>query len=116
MMIDDMVFVPDKGNYIYIIEWGHITLPQPKLLLQQPTLEMLQFGVGGDIELVPYFTNLGGRPCVAFSNEHGKRLGMKPNRLAQKLWEQSLGRPIVEDHLVGNIVVIVAEPNFLRNM
>ena len=115
-MLDDIAFVPDSGNYIYIIEWWHTMLPEPKVLIEQPSLEILQYGVGGHIELIPYFNNLYQRPCVAFCNEYGKQLMMKPNKYAHKLWEESLGRPIVEDHLVGNIVVIVAEPSFLRNM
>jgi hypothetical protein len=116
MMGDIIPNVPDFGNYIYIIEWSMIVLPQPKILTSQPPLEMLQYGVGGNIELIPYFNNLYQRPCVAFCNEYGKQLMMKPNKLAQKLWEESLGRPILEDHLVGNIVIIVAEPSFLREM
>jgi hypothetical protein len=108
--------VPKTGNYIYIIKPTDTSLPDGKILLQQPTLDMLQFGVEGSIELVPRFTKFFGRLCVAFCNSEGKLIGKVPNRLAQQYWVESVGRDIREDHLVGNIVVIVAEPSFLMEM
>jgi len=108
--------VPKTGNYIYIIKPTDTELPDGKLLLQQPTLDMLNFGVEGYIELVPRFTKFFGRLCLAFCNEEGKLHGKMPNLLAHHYWEESVGRVITEDHLVGNIVIIVAEPLFLKDM
>ena len=53
---------------------------------------------------------------MAFCNEEGKMQGKLPNHLAQILWEENVGRIINEDQLVGNIVIIVADPSFLARM
>jgi hypothetical protein len=108
--------VPETGNYIYIIKPTDTSLPEGKVLLKQPPLEMLQFGVEGHIELIPLFNKFFGRLCVAFCHEEGKLMGKLPNLLAQHYWETSVGKIITEDHLVGNIVVIVCEPSFLKEM
>jgi hypothetical protein len=120
-MMYDMPIIPDKGAFMYIISPADTFLPKPFELQEQPTLKQLQMGIGaggrpGLIELVPMFNNLYGRPCVAFCNEEGKLKGLKPNHYAQHLWEEATGRIIREDHLVGNIVIIVADRSFLNNM
>jgi hypothetical protein len=112
----NLTSVPRIGNFIYIIKPTDGAVIEGKVLIQQPSLEMLQFGVEGSIELIPKFDKFGGRPCVAFCNEEGKILGLQPNPLAQILWEQCVGNVIKVDHLVGNIVVIVADPAFLERM
>jgi hypothetical protein len=108
--------VPPTGNYMYIIKPTDTTYSEGKVLVSQPTLDMLVFGVEGHIEIVPRFTKFGGRSCVAFCNEDGKQIGKQPNHLAQILWEENVGRIINEDYLVGNIVIIVADKSFLREM
>jgi hypothetical protein len=108
--------VPPTGNYMYIITPKDTTYAEGKVLIVQPTVDMLMFGVGGYFEVVPRFTKFGGRSCVAFCNTDGKQMGLLQNHLAQILWEENVGRIINEDYLVGNIVIIVAEPSFMRAM
>jgi hypothetical protein len=108
--------VPPTGSYMYIIKPTDTTYAEGRVLIAQPTLDMLVYGVEGHIEIVPRFNKFGGRPCIAFCNEEGKMQGKAPNHLAQILWEENLGRIITEDHLVGNIVIIVADIDFLRAM
>jgi hypothetical protein len=112
----ELPITPDKGNFMYIIKPVDAFLPKPIELKKQPTLHQLRSGVEGNIELVPYFNSLYTRSCVAFCNEDGKRLGLIPNIYAQFCWALSIGRDITEDYLVGNIVVIIADPNFLKDM
>lgn len=108
--------VTPNGNFMFIIKPEDTTYSEGKILNELPTLEMLQFGVGGSIELVPSFTKFGGRPCVAFCNAEGKFFGFKPNHLAHMIWEENVGHAIRNDQLVGNIVVVVGTPSFLRDM
>jgi hypothetical protein len=108
--------VPQTGNFMFIIKPGDTTILEGKALTELPTLDMLVFGVAGHIELVPFFNKFGGRPCVAFCNENGKNEGLPSNEFAQMLWEESVGRIIREDHLVGQIVVIVGSPSFLQQL
>jgi Domain of unknown function (DUF3846) len=115
-MVVDEIIIPDSGNYLFILEPGCASLPDPKLLTEKPSLEILQFGVQGYIEVVPFFNNLGQRPCVAFCNEEGKLKGMARNDYATILWQQALGPRMIDDYLVGNIVIVVADPKFLENM
>lgn len=112
----DLPLMPDKGNYLYIIKPTDMALPEGKVLLKPPNLDILVYGVEGHIEVVPYFNNIFGRSCVAFCNEEGKLQGKLPNLYAQHLWEEAVGRPITEDHLVGNIVVVVGTASFLGRM
>jgi hypothetical protein len=107
---------PTTGSYMYIIKPTDTTYAEGKVLTTLPTLDMLVFGVEGHIEIVPYFHRFGGRTCIAFCNEEGKMQGKLPNHLAQILWEENVGRIINEDQLVGNIVIIVADPSFLARM
>jgi hypothetical protein len=108
--------VPMDGNFMFIIKPEDTQFAEGKILETLPDVDMLTFGVGGLLEIIPLFTKFGGRPCVAFCNEEGKLYGLPPNHLAHMLWEQNLGRIITEDQLVGNVVVVVGSPSFLRRM
>ena len=80
-----------------------------------PDLAKLQSGVGGDIEIVPFWNTIYGRRCVAFCHEEGKLKGQPINHPANILWR--LGRrEHVDDVLVGQIVVIVGTPGFLAKL
>jgi hypothetical protein len=111
----DIPHIPRNGNFIIVVHPGDTSLKWEELVAQ-PTLEQLQSGVGGSIELVPHFTKLGPRQCVAFCNEEGKIHGLKPNQLAHILWESSYGSAITTDYLVGPIVIIVGTPSFLSQL
>jgi Domain of unknown function (DUF3846) len=109
-----MAEVPRSGNYIIVIKTnGDIVTTK---LTKQPTLEQLRDGVGGDIELVPFFNKFMERECVTFCNAYGKMNGLKPNPTAQMFWSQAYGKRIYEDHLVGDILIIVGSPSFLAQL
>jgi hypothetical protein len=109
--------IPKTGNYMYVIRPGTTQIPTGTKLLKVPSLEKLKHGLDdGYLEHVPYFNKFGERDCVAFCDEHGKQNGLQPNALAQMLWSQSYGRRIIEDHLVGPIVIIVGSPSFLAQL
>ena len=69
-----------------------------------PGLEALQKGVGGYIELVPYFTELRGEPCQVFCNEEGKLHSLPTNINATILWQQQCS---TVDVLVGDVVILL---------
>lgn len=83
-----------------------------------PDLAFLKEGVGGYIEAVPKFEALdldGDRKrCVAFCNEEGKIHRLQPNFEAQRLWEASFGHLISSDFLVGPIVILTGDEEFLE--
>ena len=86
-------------------------------LTAQPTVDELQRGVGdGHIEIVPGFSHLLGRACVAFCHEEGKLEGQPINRYATALWHAQEPRFIGRDVLVGQICVVVGTPKFLRDL
>jgi hypothetical protein len=85
-----------------------------KELAAPPALKDLQGGVGGDIEIVPYFTRYEGKPCVAFCNEHGKlHLGLPVNRRATILWH---GQRAINDYLVGPVVIVTGDKQLMREL
>lgn len=78
-------------------------------------LEDLRSAVGGSIETVPYWVRHKNKPCVAFCNEEGKLHGLKYNAIADTFW--ALERSAhVYDHLVGDIIVICGDREFMRNL
>jgi hypothetical protein len=81
---------------------------------KQPELRELHDIVDGYIEPVPYWTTFGGKPCVVYCNEDGKRRRLPPNRRATSLWYQKLfaqGDNVGGDFLVGDVVVLVDLPD-----
>lgn len=84
------------------------------VLTAAPELEQLQAAVGGSIEVVPYFTKFRGATCVVFCHEEGKLIGLRPNLLAQVLWERAVGRVVVGDLLVGPIAIITGDAELLE--
>jgi hypothetical protein len=82
-----------------------------------PDLEKLQAGVGGDIEIVPYWTRIFGRRCIAFCHEQGKLEGLPINHGANILWRMGYeGGARIDDVLVGTIIVIIGSPSFLSKL
>ncbi len=79
-----------------------------------PSLEDMQSGVGGYIQLVPGFTKYKGDDCVAFCNEEGKLKGLPINALATVEWRKCAPRNW--DILVGDIVVITGDRQFLDSL
>jgi hypothetical protein len=92
-------------------------------------LETLQEGVGGDLEVVPYFNSIshGGTvlSCVAFCDEHGKLNHGPLNEPATMAWERAVSREGLElrdksgnlkDFLVGPVVVVFGDSEFMAEL
>lgn len=77
-----------------------------------PPLEFFQKAVGGSIEVVPGFTRREGNPCVAFCNEEGKWEKLPVNPLATTIWLAAC--PLVQDVLVGPVVIVEGDEEFMR--
>jgi hypothetical protein len=60
--------------------------------------------VGGDIEIAYPPSSTGA--CIV-CNEDGKRLGLRPNELATKMWQEHAepGSPRMSDPIVGDILL-----------
>jgi hypothetical protein len=96
-------------NSIQIIEVSTATI-----------LNQLQAIVGGYIETVPGWdtivdpTDPNKRiPCAAFCNEEGKLKGLSLNFGATMLWMESTGQNKMNDALVGNVVVVYGDREFM---
>jgi hypothetical protein len=93
-------------------------------LTAPPELQLLQAAVGdGYIEHVPYFETINWEGedhiCVALCNEDGKRLQLAMNHTATDLWDRSLQRnrkvaSASPDYLVGSVVVLFGDPEFME--
>jgi Domain of unknown function (DUF3846) len=81
-----------------------------------PGLQELTKAVGGWLETVPYFTAFAGDPCVAFCDEDGKRKRLPVNEVATFLWKVSVGRNVLDDVLVGPVVIITGPHSFLNKL
>lgn len=80
------------------------------------SLEDLREAVGGSIETVPYWTTHEGKPCVAFCNEEGKIRELPFNELATALWYADTPTMRGRDVLCGNVIVIMGDKEFMRNL
>ena len=81
-----------------------------------PGLEELHRAVGGWLEAVPYFTAFCGDPCVAFCDEDGKLKRLPVNAVATLHWQAAVGCNVLDDILVGPVVVITGPHSFLRQL
>lgn len=80
-----------------------------------PDFKVLQGFVGGYIEMIPRFSTYQGKNCVAFCNEEGKLDGLEFNSAATQAWFQAMN--VVSgggDFLVGNVVVLTGDKEFMR--
>jgi len=105
-----------ENNYMIVIK-PDVKDWEIQVLISIPKLDVLKTGLdGGLLEVVPRFNNFMGRDCVVFCDEEGKLKGLKHNNVAHWLWEQSYGRSITNDYLVGPIVIIVGSSSFLAQL
>ena len=87
-----------------------------------PGLDFLQEQVGGYIESVPHLDKITiGQTKVeamAFCNEEGKLRGLPVNEHATKMWADCLGvaREDMQDVLVGDVVLVYGDPEFMAGM
>jgi hypothetical protein len=105
---------------------------------EPPTLAVMQGAVEGPIEAVPWFTTIwtledgATVSCLAYCNENGKLENLPYNTRATVAWDAALrrmtdpdGDPLypnglndengqATDVLVGNVIVIVGDEEFMR--
>lgn len=79
-------------------------------------LEELQAAVGGYIELVPYFTKFNGAPCSTFCDEEGKLKSKPFNIAATQLWGANSRVKMAGDILVGDVVIVTGDDEFLSTL
>jgi len=85
-----------------------------KDLEKLPTLDELQKVVGGYIELIPHFETYLGEKCIALCNEDGKLNNLPFNSTATVAWiKNSSSDFIIDDMLVGDVVIIIGDKKFL---
>lgn len=77
---------------------------------KEPSLWRLHCMVGGYIERVPHWYDMNGEPCNVWINEEGKLHGLPVNRRATGAWYNKLGQ-IVDDYLVGNVILVIGFPD-----
>jgi len=88
-----------------------------------PPIDIFKNIVEGYLEAVPYFTlvKFQGKwcRCVAFCNEHGKMKELRVNWPATVAWYAALrqqGIARLNDHLVGNVAVVVGDAEFMSEL
>ena len=72
-----------------------------------------QAAVGGYIETVPGLETYKDQPCKAFCNEEGKLNGLPFNHTATQAWDTATN-DAYDDILVGNVVIVTGDPEFLE--
>jgi len=84
-----------------------------------PDHVMLHDLVGGYIELVPHWNHVtvDGKVqrCAVFCDENGKVNGRPINKIATGLWYSAING-IVEDYLVGDIVIVWGNKAFISRL
>lgn len=78
-----------------------------------PTLEELQKEVGGYLEVIPHFHTYQKRRCVAYCDEEGKMKGKPVNARATLDWAGASPVNSLGDVLVGNVVVLMGDKEFM---
>ena len=111
-----------KGTMLVI---GHDASVERTDLTGPPDLAALQKAVGGWLEKVPYFNSIeydgAVHRCAALCNEEGKLDRPTPlprNPAATDYWAQAMKRDHgvaspMPDYLVGNIVVLFGDDEFM---
>lgn len=85
-----------------------------------PTLKEMQEAVGGYLETVPHWEqwmrNERTLDVAVFCNEEGKLMQLPVNEFATKEWqaEQSRYGHVLDDVLVGNVIVLYGDAAFMR--
>jgi len=79
-----------------------------------PSLEGLREAVGGPIEAVPYWHSFNGARCVAFCNEEGKLNKLPLNVKATALWLNYVPHMLGHDVLVGDVIILTGDSEFME--
>ena len=84
---------------------------------EMPHISVFQKAVGGYIEVVPHFHSIWfegkTESCVAFCNEEGKLRGAPVNPTANVLWQVAAGPKAGRDTLVGDVIVLYGDDDFM---
>lgn len=88
--------------------------PEVRPLTATPELEELQKLVGGYLEAVPMWKRFRGKPCAAFCDEEGKLKEYPVNVAASAEWKRVA--PLVGDVLVGTVVVLTGDSEFMDSL
>ena len=108
-----------KGTIIAMMTDGKTTATE---VTGKPDIEILQWIVGGYIEVVPYLEqciyNGKVRKCVAFCNEEGKVHDLPVNERATRLLHAQQRRAGMQPHdvLVGDIAIVFGDAEFMRSL
>lgn len=100
-----------KGTITILTEDGGLIT---KSLNRAPTLKDINSPLkGGLIEVIPWFRQFRGKPCVAFCDEEGKLKGLHLNTHADELWKEQLNGK-TNDTLVGPIIIVQGDDDFME--
>lgn len=106
-----------KGTILTIPPSGNFTMTDVDTA---NIYQLLSKAVAGSIEQVPLFTSInlgnGEKPCVAFCNEEGKLQNLPLNEWATFLWSQAVNGKHLNDALVGTVVVVWGDREFMANL
>lgn len=89
---------------------------ETRALTAPPELESLQRYVGGWIEKVPAFDNYEGKMCIVLCNEEGKLKQLPINVKATELWSKANGGVRLGDVLVGTVLIITGDREFMEEL
>jgi hypothetical protein len=78
-----------------------------------PDLDTLQIYVGGYVQEVPRFNTFERKPCIALCDVDGKAKARPINKQATSAWYACLSPTQIADVLVGDVVVLTGDAEFL---
>jgi hypothetical protein len=99
-----------KGRLIFMGVDGQVSEAE---LAGPPTLDQLQQGVGGYIEIVPGWNQYQGAWAVMFCNENGKLDRLPPNARANALMSDYF---LAHDRLVGDVVIVTGDAELMAEL
>jgi hypothetical protein len=101
-----------NGRFITIRANGAV---ETEDFTDMPDLEKFQRAVGGHLEVVPNFKTFDGENCVVMCDEEGKVKDKPINYPATHHWYEA-ARTLIPDVLVGDILVITGDDEFMENL
>jgi len=90
-------------------------LPEQRTLTGPLDADMLRDVIGGYLERVPLWLKLNGAECVALCDEESKIKDKPVNVAATAEWQRAQPFP-VDDVLVGTVVVLTGDDDFMQSL
>jgi hypothetical protein len=100
-----------------------------KPIASPPEVEDIRTILSGPLQLVPNFNNVlygdKTQTCIAYVNENGKLTNAAFNQAATAEWERALNRQsqslrrndgVIVDYLVGPVVVLFGDDEFMKEL